>query len=169
MFEEHVSRLLRTDWSKMTPNMLAEELALLLSTLAELVTSGRIVVNYVPQTDDDSSVEFSACGEKGVALRLAWSNAVAKTFYDAARIVDCTDGQPGPPRGALTGQLLGKTAVAVNKGQSGTVNVYEGTPGSEQDSGRTITAWSPFGDVSAGKWVKCTHNGYGWYITAAEC
>ena len=168
MFEQQVARLMRTDWSKLSPNMMAEELSLLLSALSDLVTSGRMVVNYVPKTEDDSAVEFSSCGDVGKAVRYRLNASADKTIYDAAKIVDCADGQT-PPLGALTGQIIGKTSASVLQNASGIINVYEGMPGSEKDSGQTISAWSPFGAVDANKWVECTHNGYGWYITAAQC
>jgi hypothetical protein len=27
----------------------------------------------------------------------------------------------------------------------------------------------PFANVASGKWIMILHNGYGWYVTAAEC
>jgi hypothetical protein len=65
--------------------------------------------------------------------------------------------------------LIGKTNGAISKGTSGTVKVYIGTPGSEVDSGLTVAAYNRFGDVADGKWVECGWNGFGWYLTAAEC
>ncbi|HKD37347.1 MAG TPA: hypothetical protein VKB78_11120, partial [Pirellulales bacterium] len=42
------------------------------------------------------------------------------------------------------GAVIGKTSGAIAKGSSGTVKVYNGTAGSESDSGSTITAYNPF-------------------------
>lgn len=65
--------------------------------------------------------------------------------------------------------LLGKTDALHNKAASGTISVWTGTPGSETDSTVNITACNRFANVASGKWVLCAHNGYGWYLTAAEC
>jgi len=114
-------------------------------------------------------VEFSACGGKGYPLRLKLADLKTKTVYDAIDLADCVQTAPEPPLGVLTGQVIGKTSGSVTQGGSVNVDVYEGLPGKEKATGATISAYSPFGNVDAGKWVKCTHNGWGWYITAAEC
>ena len=66
---------------------------------------------------------------------------------------------------------IGKTAAAIAKGASGTVNVYWGTTkGSETwDSVETITAYNRFADVGSGKWVHCIFLLGGWELSAAEC
>lgn len=66
-------------------------------------------------------------------------------------------------------QLLGKSDSAITKASSGTVSIWTGTPGSESDSTVNVTAYNRFADVESGKWVWVSHNGYGWYLTAAEC
>ena len=65
--------------------------------------------------------------------------------------------------------VIGKTDGAIDKGSSGTVNVYNGTAGSEADSGSTITAYNPFADVADGKWVAALQINGQWYLIAAEC
>jgi hypothetical protein len=67
------------------------------------------------------------------------------------------------------GLVIGKSAGAIGKGSSGTVNVYNGTAGSETSSGGTITAYNPFADVPAGKWVAAAQINGQWYLIAAEC
>lgn len=67
------------------------------------------------------------------------------------------------------GMVIGKTAGAISKGASGTVNVYNGTAGSEASSGSAITAYNAFGDVGAGKWVAAAQINGQWYLIAAEC
>lgn len=64
---------------------------------------------------------------------------------------------------------LGVTDAAIAKGASGTISIYTGTPGSESDSGVNVTAYNRFGAVAITKYVWVDHNGFGWYLTAAEC
>lgn len=66
-------------------------------------------------------------------------------------------------------QVLGKTDASHAKGASGTVSVWIGTAGSETDSTINITAYNRFAAVASGKWVWVSHNGYSWYLIAAEC
>jgi len=67
------------------------------------------------------------------------------------------------------GAVIGKTSGAIAKGSSGTVKVYNGTAGSESDSGSTITAYNPFADVADDKWVAAMQINGQWYLVAAEC
>ena len=68
--------------------------------------------------------------------------------------------------------LIGKSdpgTPSINKGTYVIVHVYSGAPGAETDSGTSVSAWNPFGDIGASKWVACALiNGY-WYLIAAEC
>lgn len=66
-------------------------------------------------------------------------------------------------------QRLGKTDAAHNKGATGTVSIWSGSPGSEVDTTLNVTAYNRFANVASGKWVWVMHNGDGWYLTAAEC
>ncbi len=67
------------------------------------------------------------------------------------------------------GMEIGKTSGAIDKGSSGTVAIYNGTAGSETDSGSTITAYNPFADVADDRWVAATQINGQWYLIAAEC
>jgi hypothetical protein len=67
------------------------------------------------------------------------------------------------------GMIIGKTSGAIAKGSSGTVHVYNGTAGSESDSGSTLTAFNAFGDVASGKWIAAAQINGSWYLIAAEC
>jgi hypothetical protein len=67
------------------------------------------------------------------------------------------------------GAVIGKTSGAIDKGSSGTVKDYNGTAGSEADSGSTITAFNAFADVADGKWVAAMQINGQWYLVAAEC
>ena len=68
--------------------------------------------------------------------------------------------------------IIGKSDTGTpssNKGTYITVHVYDGAPGAETDTGDSVSAWNPFGDIGASKWVACAMiNGY-WYVIAAEC
>ncbi len=68
--------------------------------------------------------------------------------------------------------LIGKSdsgTPSINKGTYVIVHVYSGAPGTETDTGTSVSAWNPFGDIGASKWVACALiNGY-WYLIAAEC
>lgn len=73
--------------------------------------------------------------------------------------------------GALTlpTPLLGKTDAAHNKGASGTISIYSGTPGAETDTGENVTAFNKFADLESGKWVWVELYGLNYYLTAGEC
>ena len=71
--------------------------------------------------------------------------------------------------GARQPTFIGKTDAAFNKGTSGVVSIWSGTPGSETDTTYNLTAWNLFANVAIGKWVALAHNGSGWYLIAAEC
>lgn len=64
--------------------------------------------------------------------------------------------------------LYGKATGGISSGEGGSVNVYVGS-GAGQDSGVQETAFSPFGTVSAGDFVGCCWNGFGWYVIAEKC
>lgn len=61
---------------------------------------------------------------------------------------------------------LGKADEYIAAEASGTVQIWNGTPGSETDTTQTVTAYNYFSDVLEDEWVWCAHNGYGWYIVA---
>lgn len=95
-----------------------------------------------------------------------------------ARAVVAFEGQP-PNRTVKTARtpafpwpILGKiTSGNTSKGDTNvTVRIYNGTAGSESDSGQDITnVVNKFGSVSNGKFVWCQTNGINWYLTSAEC
>lgn len=78
-----------------------------------------------------------------------------------------------PPRGqqqrfAANLPKLGQAAEAIGAESSGSVQIWNGTPGSEADTGQTITAYNYFRYINSGDWVWCAHNGYGWYVVAKD-
>lgn len=68
--------------------------------------------------------------------------------------------------------LLGKTDAAHGRGTAGTVSIYAGPLGGESDTLLNLTGvHNRYGDVPAGKWVRCVWNDQGndWELVAAEC
>src|SRR5262249_49771951 len=75
-----------------------------------------------------------------------------------------------PPTNAALGLALfvplpmltfrGKTtAAAINKGASGTINIYTGALGSESDSGQTMpNVYNRYANAAQGRWVTCGWN-----------
>jgi hypothetical protein len=64
------------------------------------------------------------------------------------------------------------TAAAINKGSSGTVNIYTGALGSETDSGQTMpNVYNRFANAAQGRWVTCGWNfdNQGWELIDLEC
>jgi hypothetical protein len=68
--------------------------------------------------------------------------------------------------------LLGKTDALHSRGAAGTVSIFAGPLGGETDTLLNLTGvYNRFGDVPAGKWVRCVWNDQGndWELLAAEC
>jgi hypothetical protein len=64
------------------------------------------------------------------------------------------------------------TAAAINKGASGSINIYTGALGSETDSGQTMSGvYNRFANAAQGKWVTCGWNfeSQGWELIDLEC
>src|SRR5262249_34929198 len=90
---------------------------------------------------------------------------------------------PGPPAHAAPAPALfvplpmltcrGKTtAAAINKGASGTINIYTGALGSESDSGQTMpNVYNRYANAAQGRWVTCGWNfdNQGWELIDLEC
>jgi hypothetical protein len=66
--------------------------------------------------------------------------------------------------------VFGVTTEAIDKGDTGTVSIVVGAPPDDsEDSGETLEAYNGFADVATGKQVMCVHNGFAWFLVAAEC
>jgi len=79
--------------------------------------------------------------------------------------------RPAPQRGrgfprAPTCMMLAKANEQFLAGNSGSVSIYGGTPGSETDSGEDLTVFAQFNDVFADDWVWIANAGSGWYVLA---
>jgi len=66
--------------------------------------------------------------------------------------------------------VLCKTTSAWSKGSSATLQIWAGPPGSETDTGVTLTAYNRYADIAGGKFctVMLHRHGY-YYVVAAEC
>ncbi len=66
--------------------------------------------------------------------------------------------------------VLCKTTAAWAKGSSATLQIWAGEPGSETNTGVTLTAYNRFAAIASGKWcsVMLHRHGY-YYLIAAEC
>jgi len=66
--------------------------------------------------------------------------------------------------------VLCKTTSAWSKGSSATLQIWAGAPGSEADTGVTLTAYNRYAAIATGKFctVMLHRHGY-YYVVAAEC
>lgn len=66
--------------------------------------------------------------------------------------------------------VLCKTTAAWAKGTSATLQIWAGAPGSETNTGVTLTAFNRYAAIASGKWctVMLHRHGY-YYVIAAEC
>lgn len=73
-------------------------------------------------------------------------------------------------RGTVTRLYLGKTDGAINKGASGTVSIWDGEEGSEEDTGRNMEGvYNRFANIGSSKWVIFAVFRGRKYIVAPEC
>jgi hypothetical protein len=66
--------------------------------------------------------------------------------------------------------VLCKTTSSWTKGTSATLQIWAGQPGSEVNTGCTLTAYNRYATIASGKWctVLLHRHGY-YYVIAAEC
>ena len=66
--------------------------------------------------------------------------------------------------------VLCKTTAAWSKGSSATLQVWSGQPGSETNTGVTLSAYNRYAAIASGKFctVMLHRHGY-YYVIAAEC
>jgi len=66
--------------------------------------------------------------------------------------------------------VLCKTTAAWSKGSSATLQIWAGAPGSETNTGVTLTAYNRYAAIATGKFctVMLHRHGY-YYVVAAEC
>lgn len=65
--------------------------------------------------------------------------------------------------------LVAYTDAAINKGASGTVSIYAGTPGSETDTTINVSAYNGFGNIGANKRVLIVPVDQYWHMASADC
>ena len=66
--------------------------------------------------------------------------------------------------------VLCKTTSSWAKGSSATLQVWAGQPGSETNTGTTLTAYNRYATIASGKWctVMLHRHGY-YYLISGEC
>lgn len=80
----------------------------------------------------------------------------------------------GPPGVRSSGDdsdaVLCKTTSAWSKGSSATLQIWAGAPGSETNTGVTLSAYNRYAAIATGKFctVMLHRHGY-YYVVAAEC
>jgi hypothetical protein len=83
------------------------------------------------------------------------------------------DGTVNPPHGGSgddSDAVLCKTTSAWAKGTSATLQIWAGSPGSETNTGCTLSAYNRYAAIATGKFctVMLHRHGY-YYVVAAEC
>ena len=77
---------------------------------------------------------------------------------------------PGRGYGDDSDAVLCKTTASWAKGSSATLQVWAGQPGSEVNTGTTLTAYNRYATIASGKWVTVMLHRHGYYyVVAAEC
>jgi hypothetical protein len=65
---------------------------------------------------------------------------------------------------------LCKTTASWAKSSTATLQVWTGAPGSESNSGATLSAYNTFATIATGKYCSVAWHAHGyWYVIAAEC
>lgn len=65
--------------------------------------------------------------------------------------------------------IIGKTNASVTAPNTVSVSVWDGTQGSETDTGDDITAYDYFADIGSGKWVAVVETVRGYIVISAQC
>ena len=104
----------------------------------------------------------------------AFDAGTAKRIVRAVHIVEGSGTDQRTPRVRSAGDdadaVLCKTTAAWAKGTSATLQIWAGQPGSETDSGVTLSAYNRYAAIATGKFctVMLHRHGY-YYVIAAEC
>lgn len=72
-----------------------------------------------------------------------------------------------PPASQIV--LLAKADEDVAKDATGTFSIWNGAPNEETDTGVNVEAACWLGEIATGVRVHLAHNGFSWYVIAAEC
>lgn len=113
---------------------------------------------------------MKAGGTKGTVF----DGESARRIVRAVRAFEGGNGNTAGPRVTSAGDdsdaVLCKTTAAWSKGSSATLQIWAGAPGSETNTGCTLTAYNRYAAIASGKWctVMLHRHGY-YYVVAAEC
>lgn len=100
--------------------------------------------------------------------------STARRIVRAVQTVEGGGKSPGPPYVTRGGDdsdaVLCKTTAAWAKNSSATLQIWAGAPGSEANTGCTLTAYNRYAAIATGKFctVMLHRHGY-YYVVAAEC
>ena len=109
-------------------------------------------------------------GSKGTAF----DGETARRVLRATRAIEGGSPPTGGARVTSAGDdsdaVLCKTTAAWSKGSSATLQIWAGQPGSETNTGVTLTAYNRYAAIATGKFctVMLHRHGY-YYVVAAEC
>ena len=109
-------------------------------------------------------------GSKGTAF----DGETARRVLRATRTVEGGAPPIGGARVTSAGDdadaVLCKTTAAWSKGSSATLQIWAGAPGSETNTGVTLSAYNRYAAIATGKFctVMLHRHGY-YYVVAAEC
>lgn len=110
----------------------------------------------------------------GASKGTVFDGETARRVLRAVRSVEGGGLNTGGPRATSAGDdadaVLCKTTAAWAKGSSATLQIWAGQPGSETNTGVTLTAYNRYAAIASGKWctVMLHRHGY-YYVIAAEC
>jgi hypothetical protein len=98
----------------------------------------------------------------------------ARRIVAATKIVEDGGKSQGPPRVRSSGDdsdgVLCKTTAAWTKGTTATLQIWAGSPGSEADTGVTLSAYNRYANIASGKFCTAMLHRHGYYyVIAAEC
>lgn len=110
----------------------------------------------------------------GGSKAAAFDGETARRVLRATRAIEGGSPSIGGARVTSSGDdsdaVLCKTTAAWAKGSSATLQIWAGQPGSETNTGCTLTAYNRYAAIASGKWctVMLHRHGY-YYVVAAEC
>jgi hypothetical protein len=113
---------------------------------------------------------MKAIGAKGTVFE----QSTARRIVRAVQTIENGGASAGPPRVTSAGDdsdaVLCRTTAAWAKGSTATLQIWAGAPGSEADTGVTLSAYNRYAAIATGKFctVMLHRHGY-YYVIAAEC
>ena len=109
-------------------------------------------------------------GTKGTAFDGDTARRVLRATRSFEGVVPPIGGARVTSAGDDSDAVLCKTTAAWAKGSSATLQIWAGAPGSETNTGVTLSAYNRYAAIATGKFctVMLHRHGY-YYVIAAEC